>query len=136
LENLEIRIDFLREQGGLYGVSVAAVEEEVKNAFSENCAYLIKGDIDQHKVVVTVKEEVRRFVDDLSSLYIRASNGDLTSFQSVAAAKKHLGPISVSHINRMCSVTLYFNLRSGFAIDEAVEFIKARAQGFPPAIGT
>jgi HAE1 family hydrophobic/amphiphilic exporter-1 len=132
LQNPEIQIEFLREQAALYGVSVAAVEEEIKHAFSENYAYLVKGDIDQHKVIVTAKEEARRSVDDLSSLYIRTNNGDLTPFQSVATTKEHLGPVSVCHINNMNSVTLYFNLRSDFAIGEAVEFIQARAQELLP----
>jgi HAE1 family hydrophobic/amphiphilic exporter-1 len=132
LQNPEIQIEFLREQAALYGVSVAAMGEEIRNAFSENYAYLIKGDIDQHKVIVTAKEEARRSVDDLDNLYVHGSGGGLTPFQSVATTKKRLGPVSVCHVNNMNSVTLYFNLNSEFAIGDATEFIKAKAQELLP----
>jgi HAE1 family hydrophobic/amphiphilic exporter-1 len=109
LQNPEIEIDFLREQASLYGVDVAAIENEIKNAFSENYAYLIKGDTDQYKVIVTTKEDSRHFSGNLNELYVRTRSGSLTPFQSVAKVKNKLGPVTVNHINNINSVSLYFD---------------------------
>ncbi|MDR1590568.1 MAG: efflux RND transporter permease subunit [Puniceicoccales bacterium] len=133
LQNPELEIEFLREQASLYGVDVTAIESEIKNAFSENYAYLIKGDIDQYKVIVTAKEGAKNSPDDLKNLYVHTRSGDLTPFQSVASVKQHLGPVSVCHINNMNSVTLYFNLHPDYAIGDATKFITQKAQELLPS---
>ncbi|MDR2372111.1 MAG: efflux RND transporter permease subunit [Puniceicoccales bacterium] len=135
LQNPELEIEFLREQASLYGVNVTAIENEIKNAFSENYAYLIKGDINQYKVIVTTKGDAKNSPDDLKDLYVRTRSGDLTPLQSVASVKQHLGPVSVCHINNMNSVTLYFNLHPGYAIGDATKFISQKAQELlPPSV--
>jgi HAE1 family hydrophobic/amphiphilic exporter-1 len=135
LQNPELEIEFLREQASLYGIDVTAIENEIKNAFSENYAYLIKGDINQYKVIVTAKDGAKNSPDDLNDLYLRARNGNLTPLQSVASLRQRLGPVSVCHINNMNSVTLYFNLHPNYAIGDATEFIQKKAQELlPPSV--
>ncbi|MDR3317421.1 MAG: efflux RND transporter permease subunit [Puniceicoccales bacterium] len=135
LQNPELQVNFLREQAALYGVDVAMVEKEMMHAFSENYAYLIKGDTDQYKVIVTTKDDSKRFSGDLNELYIHTRNGTLTPFQSVAAVKEHLGPVAVNHINNTNSVTLYFNLKENYAIGDATEFISGKAKEIlPPSV--
>ena len=40
-----------------------------------------------------------------------------------------LGPQSVNHINQFTSVTLFFNLKPGYTIGQATEFVEKRRQG-------
>ncbi|MDR2806532.1 MAG: efflux RND transporter permease subunit, partial [Puniceicoccales bacterium] len=135
LQNPEIEIDFLREQAALYGVDVMKIENEIKNAFSENYAYLIKGDTDQYKVIVTTKDDSKRFHGDLNELYVHTRSGALTPFQSLAKTHSKLGPVTVNHINNMNSVTLYFNLKENYAIGDASRFITEKAgEILPPSI--
>ncbi|MDR1435273.1 MAG: efflux RND transporter permease subunit [Puniceicoccales bacterium] len=135
LQNPEIEIDFLREQASLYGVDVASIENEIKNAFSENYAYLIKGDTDQYKVILTTKEGSRHFSGNLNELYVHTRSGSLTPFPSVAKVKNYLGPVTVNHINNINSVTLYFNLKENYAIGDAAEFISKKAgEILPPSV--
>jgi HAE1 family hydrophobic/amphiphilic exporter-1 len=49
--------------------------------------------------------------------------------------KTTLGPQAINHLNQFTSVTLFFNLKPGVAIGEAIEFIeRAAAEVVPPAV--
>lgn len=135
LKNPEGLVQFLREQSSLYGIDTATVENEIKNAFSENYAYLIKGDTDQYQVIVTAKASSRNSKEDLENLYLHAQTGKLVPFSSVAKVEKKLGLVSVNHINNINSVTLYFNLDDNYAIGDATDFIRAKADELlPPSV--
>jgi HAE1 family hydrophobic/amphiphilic exporter-1 len=46
-----------------------------------------------------------------------------------------VGPQSVNHINQFTSVTLYFNLKPGFAIGDATQFVEnAARETLPPGV--
>ena len=132
IQNPELSIDFLRDQASLYGVSVASIENEIKQAFSGNYSYLIKSANDQYKVIITTKEGSRRSEHDLRDLYIKSRSG-MTPFQSVAKGNLTLGPITVNHINNQYSVSLYFNLNGDYSIGSATEFIQQKAKNILPA---
>lgn len=135
LENPEGRIQFLRDQASMYGVNVATIENELRNAFSENYAYLIKSDIDQYKVIITTKGSSRSDPNDLNSLYVNSNRGKLVPFQSLARLEHHLGSLAVNHLNNLNSVTLNFNLADGYSLGEATQFIEEQAKSIlPPSV--
>ena len=46
-----------------------------------------------------------------------------------------IGPQAVNHINQFTSVTMFFNLKPGYAIGPATQFVEQTAkQILPPAI--
>ncbi len=55
--NLSMNID--RERAATYGVSTAAIQSLLKNAYSQNYVYLIKQPDDQYQVILEVKDNER-----------------------------------------------------------------------------
>src|ERR1044071_1480631 len=128
-----LQIDILREQAKLYGVSESRVLNLLHNAYSENYSYLIKQPTDQYQVILEVADNKRSDPQDLSKLYIKSDDGQrmvplsaLTSWHTV------IGPQGVNHTNQFASVTLFFNLKPGYAIGPATQFVENAAKEILP----
>jgi HAE1 family hydrophobic/amphiphilic exporter-1 len=132
--NLDIEIQ--REQARIYNVSEARILNLLRNAYSQNYLYLIKQPEDQYKVILEVNDSKRTQPGDLARLYIRSDDGkNLVPLHALVTWKTTLGPQAINHLNQFTSVTLFFNLKPGVAIGEAIEFIeRAAAEVVPPAV--
>jgi HAE1 family hydrophobic/amphiphilic exporter-1 len=142
--NLTINID--RERAATYGVSTAAIQSLLKNAYSQNYVYLIKQPDDQYQVILEVKDNERAQPADLNNLYVRGNTGniigqsggtnggatttttgtasDLVPLRAVTSTTKIVGPQAVNHFDQFTSVTINFNLLPGEAIGDATKFIE------------
>jgi len=135
LNTPSLQIDILRDEASSYGVSADAVLTALRNAYSQNYAYLIKQSKDQYQVIVEAEDRDRSAAPDLEKLYLRSDAGVLVPLSTVARWREVVGPQSVNHINQFPSVTIFFNLVPGASIDEATKFVEATAAGIlPPTI--
>jgi HAE1 family hydrophobic/amphiphilic exporter-1 len=130
--NLDIAIR--RDQARTYGVSEARVLALLRNAYSQNYLYLIKQPTDQYQVILEVEDRARSTPGDLGKLYIRSDDGArLVPLDAIVSWKATLGPQAVNHLNQFTSVSLFFNLRPGFPLGDAADFITKTAQEVVPA---
>jgi HAE1 family hydrophobic/amphiphilic exporter-1 len=142
--NLTVSID--RERAATYGVSTAAIQSLLKNAYSQNYVYLIKEPDDQYQVILEVKDNERATPADLNNLYVRSNAGntiaqsggtsggaittttgtasDLVPLRAVTTTTQVVGPQAVNHFDQFTSVTINFNLLPGEAIGDATKFIE------------
>ncbi len=128
-----LKIDILRPQASLYNVSATRIEALLRNAYSQNFAYLIKKPDDQYQVIVEVKDSARRHAEDLDKLYVRSDDGqNLIPLKAVATWSPITGPQSVNHTNQFTSATLFFNLKPGYTIGQATDQIEAAAKEVVP----
>ncbi|HVY60054.1 MAG TPA: efflux RND transporter permease subunit, partial [Planctomycetota bacterium] len=132
--NLDIEI--LRDQAATYGVSVRAIENLLRSSYSQNYVYLVKKPEDQYQVILEAKDQERTKPEDLAKLFVRSDDGKrLVPLPAVARWHETLGPQSVNHLNQFTSVTISFNLKPGFTIGQATEFVtKAAAETLPVGI--
>jgi hydrophobic/amphiphilic exporter-1 (mainly G- bacteria), HAE1 family len=131
-----LRVDILREQAKTYGVSEARILNLLHQAYSQNYVYLIKKPTDQYQVILEVADDQRSEPQDLHLLYIKSDDGSrMVPLNALATWHPILGPQSVNHINQFTSVTLFFNLKPGYSIGQASDFVeKAAQQVLPPGI--
>ena len=131
-----LQINILREQAKLYGVSETRILTLLHNAYSENYVYLIKKTTDQYQVILEVKDDERSPPEDLSRLYIKSDDGArMIPLSALTTWKTVVGPQAVNHINQFTSVTSSFNLKPGYAIGPATDFVEASAKEIlPPGI--
>jgi hydrophobic/amphiphilic exporter-1 (mainly G- bacteria), HAE1 family len=146
--NLTVDID--RERASTYGVSTAAVQNLLRNAYSQNYVYLIKQPEDQYQVILEVKDNERARPEDLDNLYVRSTGNpsanaspsaspagpnntttgtlnNLVPLRAVTKTKEVVGPQAVNHFNQFTSVTINFNLLPNVAIGDATTFIENAA---------
>jgi HAE1 family hydrophobic/amphiphilic exporter-1 len=128
-----LKIDVLRDQASMYGVSATGIENTLRQAYSQNYIYLIKKPEDQFQVILEAADLDRRNPSDLSLLYVRSDdNLRLVPLSAVAKWQQVLGPQSVNHINQFASVTIFFNLPEDVPIGAATAFMDKTAAAIVP----
>jgi HAE1 family hydrophobic/amphiphilic exporter-1 len=131
-----LQINMMRDAASSYGVSAAAIENAIRQAYSQNYVYLIKKPEDQFQVILEAEDKDRAIPSDLSRLYVRSDDGRrLIPLPAVASWQEAIGPQNVNHINQFTSATIYFNLNPGVPVGNATQFIEdAAANVVPPGV--
>ena len=131
-----LQVDILRDQAKLYGVSETRILTLLHDAYSQNYSYLIKKATDQYQVILEVADDKRAGPEDLGKLYIKSDDGQrMIPLNAVTSWHPAIGPQAVNHINQFTSVTMFFNLKPGFAIGPATNFVESTAkQILPPGV--
>jgi HAE1 family hydrophobic/amphiphilic exporter-1 len=129
-----LQVDILREQSKTYGVSETRVLNLLHQAYSQNYVYLIKKPTDQYQVILEIADDQRSEPQDLHLLYIKSDDGSrMVPLNALATWHPMLGPQSVNHINQFTSATLFFNLKPGYSIGQATDFVEKAAKQVLPA---
>jgi HAE1 family hydrophobic/amphiphilic exporter-1 len=131
-----LQVDILRDQAKMYGVSETRILSLLHDAYSQNYSYLIKKPTDQYQVILEVADNQRSAPEDLGKLYIKSDDGQrMVPLNALTSSHPVIGPQAVNHINQFTSVTMFFNLKPGYAIGPATQFVeKSAKQILPPGI--
>jgi HAE1 family hydrophobic/amphiphilic exporter-1 len=128
-----LQVDILRDQAKLYGVSETRILTLLHDAYSQNYSYLIKKATDQYQVILEVADDQRSDPQDLSKLYIKSDDGQrMVPLSAVTSWHPVIGPQAVNHINQFTSVTLFFNMKPGYTVGQATNFVEASAKEILP----
>ena len=87
-------------------------------------------------MIVEVADNERSAPEDLSKLYIKSDDGlRMIPLSAVTSWHSVIGPQAVNHINQFTSVTIFFNLKPGYSIGPATQFVERTAkQILPPGV--
>ena len=134
-----VRID--REAVGRLGVSVAAIDNTLYNAFGQRLISTIFTQSNQYRVVLEVAPQQGLGLGALERLYVPSSNGTQVPLSAVAQVVERPATLGVMHMGQMPAVTISFNPRPGVSLGEAVQAIEGAqrelvAQGLPTSIET
>jgi hydrophobic/amphiphilic exporter-1 (mainly G- bacteria), HAE1 family len=131
-----LQVDVLRDQAKEYGVSETRILNLIHEAYSQNYVYLIKKPTNQYQVIVEVADNDRANPENLSLLYIKSDDGQrLIPLSAVTTWHTSIGPQAVNHIDQFPAVTLFFNLKPGYTIGQATQYVEDTAkQMLPPGV--
>jgi multidrug efflux pump len=92
--------------------------------------------LNQYRLVLEVKPELRNELKDLSEIYIKPVGGGVTPLSAFTRIEETTAPLSVNHQGQFPVVTVSFNLAPGVSLGEAVEAIAGaeREIGLPRSI--
>jgi multidrug efflux pump len=117
-----VKID--RDAAGRLGVSVAAIDNALYNAFGQRLISTIFTQSNQYRVVLEVKPEFQAGPSALSDLFVTAANGQQVPLSALAQVEERLTPLLVNHVGQFPAATVSFNLAPNFALGDAVNAIK------------
>jgi len=121
----EVTVEIEREKASALGVSAQSIEMALNNAYGARQVSTIYTATNQYWVIL---ELVQRFQTDPSALpmlYVRSATGALVPLNSVARLKYGVGPLQVTHLGQLTSVTFSFDLRPGVALSQAIAEVQA-----------
>ncbi|MGE5387057.1 MAG: MdtB/MuxB family multidrug efflux RND transporter permease subunit [Betaproteobacteria bacterium] len=124
-EGLQAYIDIDRNSAGRLGITPAAIDNALYNAFGQRLISTIFTQSNLYRVVLEVAPEFQRGPAALEGLYIVSASGAQVPLSSVARFSERSMPLAVNHIGQFPAVTVSFNLAHGVSLGQAVKAIRA-----------
>ncbi|MFI5356428.1 MAG: MdtB/MuxB family multidrug efflux RND transporter permease subunit [Opitutales bacterium] len=128
-EGLQAYVDVDRDAAARLGVSVAAIDNALYNAFGQRLVSTIFTQSNQYRVVLEVPPDLQRNPSDIDNIYVTATTGAQVRLATVARVSERQAPLVVSHIAQFPAATISFNLAPGASLGGAVSAIKQMAAG-------
>jgi len=126
-----VRID--RDRASVLGVTPAAIERALANAYSEQQTSTIYTSTNEYWVLMQLDPSAQRDESALTKLYVASATGTLVPLSDVADFERTVGPSSVAHSGQLASVTISFNLAANGSLGDAVAAVNRVARATLPA---
>jgi len=146
-QGLQAYVTINRDTAGRLGVTPAAIDNALYNAFGQRLVSTIFTQSSQYRVVLEVKPQFQLGPSALNDIYVPASGVAQTSnsgaaqvtnstgaatisganqvpLTAVATITEQPGALSISHIAQFPATTISFNLAPGYSLGEAVKAIE------------
>src|SRR5438309_1598931 len=137
-QGLQAYVDIDRDTAGRLGITPAAIDTALYNAFGQRLVSTIFTQSTQYRVVLEVKPEFRLTPDALQTIYVASSSGQQVPLDAIARISTGTAPLSINPIGQFPAATISFNLAPGYSLGHAVDAIGAveRSIGLPAAVQT
>jgi multidrug efflux pump len=137
-QGLQAYVDIDRDSAGRLGITPAAVDTALYNAFGQRLISTIFTQATQYRVVLEVKPEYRSGPQSLGDVYVAGANGVQVPLSSIARFTTGTAPLVLNRIGQFPAATVSFNLAPGASLGHAVDAIQAveRDIGLPASVQT
>src|SRR5580765_1707883 len=134
----QVNVEIDREKASALGVSPQQIEAALANAYGSRQVSNIYTATNQYFVILELEPRYQRDPAALSMLYVRSSSGALVPLNAVAKLTYGVGPMSVSHLGQLPSVTISFDLQQDVALSQAIDLIQKASLELqvPPTLNT
>ena len=114
-----------RDTASRLGVSPAAIDNTLYDAFGQRQVSTIYTQLNQYHVVMEVDSAFRDSTEAIQGLYVRSSNGTQVPLSAFTHYETKNTALAVNHQGQFPAVTISFNLGEGVALGDAVKEIQA-----------
>jgi len=125
-----------RDAASRLGVSPAAIDNTLYDAFGQRQVSTIYKRYNQHHVVLEVDPQYQFEPASLQKIFVKSTSGAMVPLSSVAKFETGNAFLSVNHQSQFPAVTISFNLTPGVSLGQATELIQneRRQLGMPSDI--
>jgi len=137
-DGLQAYLEIDRDSAARLGVTVAAIDNALYNAFGQRLVSTIFTQSNQYRVVLEVHPDQQTGLAALGSLYLTSASGTQVPLSAVVRVLEKSSPLAINHLAQFPAATVSFNLAPGASLGQGVAAIdKAeRELGLPASIRT
>ncbi len=137
LNKPQLSVELDRDKAADLGVGVDKVGRTLETLLGGRQVTRFKREGEQYDVIVKLRDEERREPGDLSSIYVRGSDGQMIQLSNLVRVRETVAPKDLNHFNRLRSATLSANIAPGYSLGEALDFMEQAArETLPPGTQT
>jgi multidrug efflux pump len=127
-----------RDVAARLGISAAAVDSALYNAFGQRIISTIFTQTTQYRVILESTPGMLASPDALNRLYVQTSSGTSVPLSTVATFEQGSAPLQIARVAQFPAATIGFDLPDGQSLGGAVDAItRTQTQiGFPQTITT
>jgi multidrug efflux pump len=115
---LSVVID--REKAAALGIQVEAIGRALETLLGGRQVTRFKREGKQYDVIVKLEDKDRRQPNDLTSIYVRGSRGDITQLSNLVSLTETVAPKELNHFNRLRAAIISANVAPGYTLSEAL----------------
>ena len=124
-QGLQAYIDIDRDAAGRYGVTPAAIDSALYDAYGQRLISTIYTQANQYRVVLEADPDQQINPQLLADIYVPSSNDTQVALASFARVIERPTSLVINHLGQFPAATISFNLAAGTSLGEAVEAIGA-----------
>ena len=135
---LQAYVDIDRDAAGRLGITTAAIDNILYDAYGQRLVSTIFTQSNQYRVILEVKPDYKKGPAALSDLYVTSQSGTQVPLGSITRISEKPAPLAVNHQGQFPSTTISFNLTPGSSLGDAVDDIEKaeRDIGMPLSVNT
>jgi multidrug efflux pump len=136
VHGLEASLAIDRSTAARLGITTAAIDSALYDAFGQRPVSTIYTALNQYHVIMEVDSPFWQNPDALQHVYVRNESGEVIPLSVFTHYAPSMSPLAVNHQGQFPAVTISFNLRSGISLGDAVAAIDRaeREIGVPPDV--
>ncbi len=127
-----------RDTAGRLGITPAAIDNVLYDAFGQRLVSTIFTQSNQYRVVLEVQPEFRVGPQALGGLYVPSSAGGQVPLGSLTRTEEKPAPLVINHLGQFPAATVSFDVAPGASLGAAVDAIQRTEQqlGVPASVST
>jgi HAE1 family hydrophobic/amphiphilic exporter-1 len=127
IKNPQVKVAVDRDKASAMGLTAQQVEDALYTAYGNRQVSTIYAPNNEYRVIMELLPKYQLDPSSLSLLYVRSGTGQLVPLNSIATLTPSLGPLTVTHLGQLPSVTISFNLKPGVSLSQAVDTVRSMA---------
>ncbi len=114
-----------RAVAGRLGVTMAAVNDALNDAYGQRQISTIFAQSNQYRVVLEADDAFSRDPGSLARVYVPSQSGAQVPLSAIARVERVTAPLAILHQEQFPSVTISYNLAPGAALSDAIRIVEA-----------
>ena len=123
-QGLQAYISIDRSTASRLGVTTAAIDNALYNAYGQRLISTIYTQSNQYRVVLEINPALQTGPQDLGKLRIPSSSGAQVLLSEFSQISERLTPLAINHLDQFPSATISFNLMPGQSLGDAISAIE------------
>jgi multidrug efflux pump len=135
-QGLQVFVNIDRDAASRLGISVAAIDEALYDAFGQRLISTIFTQSNQYRVVLEAQPRFRDGPAALENIHLSTADGRQVPLSSIAGMAERNTMLAISRLDQFPMATVSFNLGRGASLSSAVQIIEQAAHeiGMPASI--
>jgi hydrophobic/amphiphilic exporter-1 (mainly G- bacteria), HAE1 family len=135
-DNPQALVAIDRERAAALGVSAEAVRNTLYSAFGPRQVATIYTPTDDRQVLLDLDPKLQGdAAGSVGRLYVESAGGHQVPLQAIAGVEPRAGTVTVRHRGQLPAATIWFSLRPGTSLGEAMAAIEREESGIPRQAG-
>ena len=127
LNKPQLSVNINREKAVAVGVQVETIGRTLETLLGGRQVTRFKREGKQYDVIVKLEDKDRRQPTDLTSIYVRGANGQLTQLGNLVTVTETVAAKELNHFNRLRAAIITANVNPGYTLSEALSFMEKAA---------
>ncbi|MFH1158262.1 MAG: efflux RND transporter permease subunit [Pseudomonadota bacterium] len=132
LNKPQISVHVDRDKAAAVGMDVDAVGRTLETLLGGRKVTRYKDRGEQYDVIVQTGADLRARPQDLAGIYVRNKGGEMVNLSNIVSFNETVAPRELNHFNQQRAVKLTANLAPGYALGEALDWLRKTARDTLP----